>query len=226
MISRYDNCLFIHIPKVAGQSIESVFLKRAGLTWQQREEMLLKPNKLPSMGPPRLAHLTALEYVKHGYLSANEFSEIFKFSFVRNPWERLVSEYKYRNFTFSFKDFVWSKFPLPSDDNYSQGVDLYRHIIPQSDFLYDQHDNLLVDYVGKFESLANDFSRVTKLITGDSLSLPHKNKSSKTLFEKLASWRGNKGKHYSEYYDDATREYIEDLYKRDIRLLDYTFEQV
>ena len=67
MICHQFKCLFIHIPKVAGQSIESAFLSELGLSWEQRASLLLKKNSNPLKGPPRLAHLTCKEYIEHQY---------------------------------------------------------------------------------------------------------------------------------------------------------------
>jgi len=223
MICRQDNCLFIHIPKVAGQSIETVFLERAGLNWQQRGSMLLKPNNNPNLGPPRLAHLTAQEYVKLGYVSANEFNNMFSFTFVRNPWERLASEYCYRKYPFSFKDFLFNHFPQAADDDYQQGLDLYRHILPQTDFVYDQQNKLLVDFVGRFECLDKDFAEVTKLITGKNLALPHNNKTSVNKIQKLLQLARQKKTDYRDLYDQESQAWVAKLYQRDIELLGYRF---
>lgn len=226
MISNFDNCLFIHIPKAAGQSVESVFLERAGFTWQQREHMLLKHNNNPDFGPPRLAHLTALEFVELGYLSKSEFSKMFSFAFVRNPWDRLVSEYIYRGYSCSFKDFLFKFFPKEDDDDYAKGRDLYRHVIPQVDFLCNKEGEVLVDFVGKFENIVSDFAKVTQTITGKSLSLPHRNKSSQHKLKKWLSFSKGKKQHYSEYYNNETRAFVADKYRQDIELFGYEFEVV
>lgn len=225
MISTFDNCLFIHIPKVAGQSIETVFLERAGFSWEKRDNLLLKHNTSPKLGPPRLAHLTADEYVTLGYLSANEFSNMFSFAFVRNPWDRLVSEYLYREYPFSFNDYLFKYFPKAEDDNYQLGADLHRHIIPQVNFLCNKQGELVVDFVGRFENLSQDFAKVTKMMTGESLSLPHKNKSTQNKLISLLTFSTNKKQHYSKFYDDKSREFVAKLYKRDIELFGYYFEK-
>lgn len=228
MISTLDNCLFVHVPKVAGQSIEQVFLERAGFAWHEREQFLLKHNTNPKKGPPRLAHLTAQEYCKLGYVSEEEFSRLFKFAFVRNPWERLVSEYLYREYPFTFRDFVLKHFPTLRDDDYEKGLDVHRHILPQYDFLYDQNGSLLVDFVGRYENLQTDFAEVSKIITGVSLALPHRNKSAAKSRSWLAKLRrvALKSKvkaHYSEFFDDETLHVVSEYYANDIKHFNYRF---
>ncbi|CAH9056775.1 hypothetical protein PSECIP111854_01861 [Pseudoalteromonas sp. CIP111854] len=237
MISTKDNCLFVHIPKVAGQSIELFFVERMGLKWNQRDGLLLRPNKEPLLGPPRLAHLYAEEYTKFGYTSKSEFDSLFKFSFVRNPWSRLVSEFTYRRalghsgYQQGFKHFVLESFPTPDRDNYITGVDHFRHIVPQSRFLYDDAGNCLVDFIGRFESLQDDFAKVCESLKINSAILPHKNSTQSLLgtgklrdkFRKKLF--ADKAKpHYSAYYCSETLDFVNSFYKEDIARFGYKFE--
>ncbi|MEL0654876.1 sulfotransferase family 2 domain-containing protein [Pseudoalteromonas issachenkonii] len=219
MISKFDNCLFVHIPKVAGQSIESVFLQRAGLQWDERDSFLLKKNTNSKFGPPRLAHLTAREYIELGYLSLEQFSTLFRFSFVRNPWQRILSEYQYRGYNCSFKSFLLNQFPTIKSDNYHSGDDLYRHVIPQAEFVCDQQGKPLVDFIGRFESIADDFSYISERITGQALALPHKNKTV-SRFKRLLPSRP---RHYTDYYCDKTEQFVAQYYAQDIEMFDYSF---
>jgi len=236
MISHPDKCIFVHIPKAAGQSIEAVFVQRMGLTWSQREALLLRPNNQPELGPPRLAHLLAREYVDKGYITPGLFEQYFKFTFVRNPWSRLVSEYNYRrslgakNYQKSFRHFVLTHFPTPQDDDHCQAKDFYRHIVPQSQFLYDEKGKCLVDFVGKFEHLQEDFNTVCQQLAINTITLTHKNKTPQknrlfALLPLLLEPKLVKHKHYSEYYDDDTYALVERFYQEDIDNFHYQFDQ-
>ena len=231
MISHQDNCLFVHIPKVAGQSIESVFLQQANLTWEEREQLLLKPNSNPKKGPPRLAHLTAEEYMALGYLTPEAFSKLFKFTIVRNPWDRLVSEYLYKKHIYSFKDFIFKHFPEQGVDDYQNHNGLYRHVMPQYQFIYDKEGKCLVDYVGKFEALQKHFSVISQKVFNQPLELPHKNKTQhssvigRTVDKLKKSLDGTHNKkHYSSFYDDETQAWVAEFYAKDIALFAYQFK--
>ena len=228
MISHKYKCIFIHIPKTAGQSIEHFFLNLHGLSWEKRAPLLLKYNPDPNAGPESLAHLTASEYVQLGHISEKKFLQYYKFAFVRNPWARLVSEYRYRTCyrNFTFTEFVMSGLPEPNP--YS---DKYRHIMPQYDFLYDINGKLLVDFVAKFENLQKDFHQVLKKLSLPLSDLPHINASSSkrgNLINKLKCLLITKNettqKHWIDYYNKETREKVAELYAKDIKKFNYRFK--
>ena len=234
MLCHKYKCLFVHIPKTAGQSIEHIFLSLLGLDWITRAPLLLLPNNNPKNGPPSLAHLKASEYVMCSHITQEQFDSYFKFSFVRNPWDRIVSEYKYRGYPqkFDFKTYLFKKLPK---DGWS---DQYRHIIPQHDFLFDDEGNLLVNFIGKFENLQKDFDKVCRKLGIHGALLPFMNKSLKdmnisknlkypmkilTNLMRQLKQKKNTFKHYTEYYDDESKEFVSDLYRKDIETFKYKF---
>jgi Sulfotransferase family len=213
MICEANNCVFVHIPKTGGQSISQFFLNLNGLEWKHRSQFGLKFNKDPSRGPRRLAHLTAYEYLTLGYLDRNNSDRMFKFAFVRNPWDRLVSEYEFRmgirrrmrKETVDFKTFIFKEFPVEGRS------DAYRHALPQCRFVFDSSGRQLVDFIGRFETLQKDFNHVCERLQIGRSELPHKNKSRM------------KTKFYEEYYDSESIEFVEQYYKDDLFLFKYKF---
>lgn len=233
MICGEYRCVFVHVPKTAGMSIEHVFLRLVGLTWKTRAPLLLRGNDDPELGPPRLAHLTAREYVARGHLTAEQFESYFKFSFVRNPWDRIVSEYKYRGHPvkLDFKTYLFKHLPAPG------WTDSYSHIIPQYDFLYDEAGNLLVDFVGRYENLQADFDRVCTRVGIPPTPLPRVNRSLEAAgpgsFRELrrqlrrAVWtreRKHTFPHYTEYYDDESKEFVGRMFRKDVETFSYAFD--
>ncbi|AOY81591.1 sulfotransferase family protein [Moorena producens JHB] len=214
MLCNDFQCVFVHIPKVAGESIESFFYTLLGVT---REMLLLRSNKDPKLGPEQLSHLTAEEYVRFGHLTPEQFKSYYKFSFVRNPWKRLASEYIFKRYIdkFEFKDFVLNHFPKP--DDYS---DASRHVLPQYDFLYDSQGNRLVDFVGRFENLQADFNIVCQKLGIEDSQLPHLNSNKQN---KIKKGYKQEYKPYLEYYDDETKEFVGKIYQKDIETFGYRF---
>lgn len=229
MICRPFNCIFVHIPKAAGRSVEMFFLEKLDLDRDidaDREQLLIVDNNDPAKGTEKLSHLSATEYVQCGHISQQEFSSFYKFSFVRNPWARLVSEYRYRNFLShkSFKDFVMNKLPPPGRD------DKYRHVMPQTEMLYDKNGSLLVDFVGKFETLQQDFDKVCQHLGFEDSRLSHVNssdKKSREIKRKARNFLYHNGesnlRNYVDFYDSESREIVTDMYRADIENFAYSF---
>lgn len=231
MLCHHFNCLFVHIPKAAGQSVEQVFIKALGLTWETRAPLLLRTNDNILLGPKSLAHLTAQEYTDMKYMTPEQFSRYFKFSFVRNPYERLVSTYIYFDYIkkFDFKHFL--------DTIVSNNLDerSTRHFLPQHNYIYDKNGSILVDYVGRFENLQNDFNHVCGCIGMPNTILPHANKTKsnnknlgtlrmvKKLAKDLYSWKSQQRhrSRYMDYYDEESFALVNNLYEADFRLFGY-----
>jgi hypothetical protein len=229
MICREYNCLYVHVPKTGGQSVEQFFIDLLGLDWDRdRGRLLIRRNENRNCGTEKLAHLSASEYVECGHVSQEEFSAVFTFSFVRNPWTRILSEYRYRNYFhhLSFRDFVLNKLPKPGwDDN-------YRHVMPQYEMLYDAGGNLLVDFVGRFETLQQDFDRICEQLNIPDGRLPHRNKSDKksrdlkrTLRNLLYLNGENRKRSLRDFYDDETRDAVGEYYRKDIETFGYSFDE-
>lgn len=227
MICREYNCLFVHIPKTAGQSVEQFFMDRLGLDWDRdRGALLLGDNPDRNCGTQKLAHLSAAEYVECGHLARADFDRMYRFSFVRNPWTRILSEYRYRNYFHhrSFRDFVLNRLPEPGWD------DQYRHVMPQYDMLHDREGHLLVEFVGRFETLQSDFDRVCARLGIAESRLPHRNRSdkkSRDLKRKFRNWlyrnAENSYRELADYYDPQTRDAVARLYRKDIDSFGYSF---
>src|SRR5690606_16567753 len=135
--------------------------------------LLLRGNPLPELGPPHLSHLKATEYVAYRYISQELFDCYYKFTFVRNPWDRMVSIYKYYAFyrICDFPRFVAKEFP--SD----LMKERYWFVCPQSDYLLDEDGEVRVDFIGRYENLQKDFEKVCEKIGLPPLEVPYVNKS-------------------------------------------------
>ena len=145
MISHKHKCIFIHIPKAAGTSIERVFMDDLGLDMDNRHALLLGKNTNKTMGPRRVSHLTAQEMLDQHFISQELFDTYFKFAFVRHPVDRLYSIYRYRKFSdfMSFDNFI-----LENVDKIDDQDREYFFYKPQFEYLCN-NAKLMVDFVGK-----------------------------------------------------------------------------
>ena len=196
MISHKHEFIFIHIPKCGGTSFEIEFNCWSANKYRRRY-FHVGANK---------QHQTIQQILEY-YPDCNHY---YKFSFVRNPWSRFLSEYYYMIAesllppNFSFKDFC-----LHEDAIVEYGWDY--HDKSQHEFIFDSNGNSLVDFIGKLENLQEDFNIVCDKIGIPRKQLPHENKTNH--------------KHYTEYYDDETREIVAKKYAKDIEYFGYKFGQ-
>jgi hypothetical protein len=206
LISYHKKFLFVHIYKTAGTSITDSLARycyRPGSTRPSNWIPFLTAKWKKIHSTPIKKHATALQI--RDTLHPEVFASFFKFSFVRNPWDWQVSLYHYilehpENPGYistkdmgSFRNFVFSR----SDLGFTQ-----------TGCLADSGGKLLVDFVGRFEKLEEDFQAVCHRI-GISVGLPHINKMERTG--------------YRDYYDEETRELTARLYAEDIERFGYSF---
>ena len=203
MISHKHKFIFVHINKTGGTSLELILRKLSALYVGKWDNKLYAKNW---DGKHNLIE-------KYRKLAKKEigFKNYFKFTIVRNPWDRLLSNYFYRKYIkydgfiqdMSFKEWVVNS----KTGDYSFENSLSKH--EQFDWITDNHKEVLVDFIGRFENLQEDFDIICDKIGIPRQELPHKNKS--------------KHKHYTEYYNDETRSIVAEKYAKDIEYFGYKF---
>lgn len=209
MILQKEKIIFIHIPKNAGQSVETFF----GRKWTPSEQVR---QDNPEMWPetfPRHTPWTRYQrkYKTHTYRS---------FAIIRNPWARLVSSYTYE-LAMARKGIIRGKpnRELLASENVSFADYVKRanrnavFLRSQVSWLRDTEGNLAVGDLLRFETLADDFKQLARKYELPGDTLPHVNRSTGVR------------KHYSEYYDDETLALASELYREDIELFGYRFER-
>ena len=203
MIHHKHKFIFIHIPKTGGTSIESVFNAKAAY-----KDIQFK-------------HYTLCEYNN----LRGDHHDYFKFSFIRNPWDMTISMYRYlwykttgygptwreNHKQFSKLTFEeWVKHPafkFPTIKSMHVNSHLSGEYGTFSSWL--TCDQSTVNFVGRFENLQQDFNIICDKIGIPQQQLPHTNKT--------------KHKHYTEYYDEETREIVAKKYAKDIEYFGYKF---
>ncbi|MGD9265212.1 MAG: sulfotransferase family 2 domain-containing protein [Lysobacterales bacterium] len=208
LISDSHKFIFLRMRKVASRSMRAILqplciprpagrlqhvLSRARLVWDYHDYVFR-------------AHDSILAAKRR--MPAENFNNYFKFAFVRNPWERLVSEYEFilrnpRHGRYQrvkqlggFADFI--RMQVPRKDAY------------QLNMLCDQRGNMLMDFVGKLETLDEDWRTVCSHIGIAHQTLPRENVSDR--------------KPYQDYYDDASIKLVARHWAREIELFSYTYD--
>jgi len=201
--NRFDatKSIFIHIPKAGGISvIKSLYGNKAG----------------------GIGHRTYKHF--QWIYGERAFNEYYKFTFVRNPYDRLLSAYSFlkkggmNHIDRRFNEEILSQYKTFEEfvmkgltEKHVSDLEVWTHFYPQTRFIYDENDNLAVDFVGRFESFNEDYEKIRQKI-GSGEKLKHLNKT-----------KDKKAKDYKEAYTAEMREKTAEIYRKDLELLGYDF---
>lgn len=198
MIDHQNKIIFIHINKCGGTSIDQFF---AGS--MQR-------------------HSCIRDY--EDQLGLKELNLYFKFTTVRNPWDKAVSYYHWirklinnsnQNVIRAYgADWDFKKFIKTKLDVRCAGGTKYANAwlaCNQLNWIKNSKNQICIDYICRFENLQQDFNIVCDKIGIPRQKLPHSNKGK------------YKHKHHTEYYDEETREIIACRHAEDIEYFGYKF---
>jgi len=185
-------CIFVHIPKTAGISIcKGLFSVDA------------------------IGHMPLYYY--QTALGKEKYSRYFKFAFVRNPWDRVYSAYSYlRKGGLSTEDQVWkdtlSRY-TDFNDFVTRWLDednilLSLHFMPQTHFIKNAQGVIDLDFLGRFETLAQDYETVRSRLGGTPIATHNATATNIS---------------YIEAYSQKAIDIVAQVYQRDIELLGYQF---
>jgi len=213
ILSESGKFIFVHIQKNAGTSIEGILRRRFSdvMLWHGR-------------------HGHARSGIRD--IGRSRWDRYYSFTFVRNPWDRMVSWYSMiqqelkklpADRQASAKPFAspfWNQVVTNSHDFDSflhnctepvfDGRCLKSYAFNQLDYLLDEAGDLAVNFVGRFENLQADSSTVFDHLGIGPGDLPTFN----------VSQHG----HYSQYYTGTTRDLVAERFQRDIESFGYRFE--
>ncbi len=185
--------LFVHVPKCGGSSVEA----QLGVFHGHRSAVYFRA------ADPGL------------------FAAAWKFSIVRNPYDRLVSAFHYlKHHTRSERDRAWADAvlgPCPdfaafaarlAEPGFRGRVLAWLHFQPQWYYLCDARGRLLVDEVARLEALDAFAARFNA--AGHAVTLDTRVRERPSA---RAAWQ--------DYYDAATAATVADLYARDFAIFGY-----
>ncbi|MCB1866211.1 MAG: sulfotransferase family 2 domain-containing protein [Chromatiales bacterium] len=229
IVSHEHRFIYIKTFKTASTSVEAALAPVCGerdiITPASRERMAERPGQRAQnwrlehplvprrsvwrriLGRPERRYHPSVGYYEHmpawrvrAYLGERIWNEYFKFSFERNPWDRQVSWYHYKTKSARTRP----GFDAFLADRKRAWVDNFA--------LYSIDGEIALDFIGRYESLAADFSRVlSTLALEGQVELPRTNVSTRNSDD------------YRGYYTDQTRVQIGNWYAREIELFGYTF---
>ena len=215
LLSHRKKFLFVHIAKTGGTSV------RSALQQYRWRDPYYAPIWLASKLSGLANHELGIKLPRHAKaIAAQEmlpkqfYDSLFKFAFVRNPWDLQVSSYHHiqrerphlLKQDESFDAFLRHKFDPERPWQYH----IDTSITPQSDYLVDLKGSLIVYFIGKYETLQQDFTHCCQVIDIPIIELPHRRRAN----DRLA---------YRDYYTPETQRMVEEHFTRDIEILGYEF---
>ena len=178
------NFIFVHIPKTAGTSMEQV----------------------PFMGESYNKHAPIMFYRAMENLANLEIDNYFKWCFVRDPYTRFISGMLSHVINTELKGLNDNQIRNKITEFVLKGEFGGEVLRPQHEFVEVEGKNVM-DFLGRFENINEDWSNVCKRIGVQPVDLPHKMKGNYT--------------NYDYYYTPETRAIISKHYKKDFKMFGY-----
>jgi hypothetical protein len=223
MISHKYKCIFIHIPKTAGTSIESALGHLDGHQGRggqdHRSIRIIAPKLNPGIFYSIENFRIFIASLRYGFwehknpnntltVSRDQYNNYFKFTIVRDPWDRAYSCYEN-----VISDEVHKQsWGIKEPTTFNEFLRLYmgkEMLFSQTYWLKDFKNQMPFDYICRFENLKDDFDKVCRKMGLKSIVLPHKNKGS--------------GGNYKGRIDNEAADLIAEFYKEEIELFNYSF---
>ena len=256
MISKQGRFIFFHIPRTGGSSVQDALWgvnpknnpdylgpydwHLYGFAEHKEEELIhivpgLEPveNVVENIGQalydwntsflPKDSNPYSLSYGKEKY------SQYFKFTFVRNPWDRFISLWVKFKEEVKLQEQFNGLFELHIDTDFKEPQEVLRYLLlahqkdlllprwfkPQYEYVHDENLRVLTNYIGQYEKLQFCFDFLCDRIDVPRKTLPWSDEKQR---------RHNKEKkHYREYYDDMMINAVAEIYHNDIRTWQYEF---
>ena len=167
----------------------------------------------------------SIRYIK-SRLPAQIYNNMFTFGFIRNPYARLVSEYFWKRKDsdvrlgidcriMSFTQFI-KTLQRKFKNLLAQPQAEVSHYLPQYLFICDEDENIMIDYVAKYEDGLETGLSIALTKIGYNIETPIKlPKSNSTSHSR---------DHYSTYYTTETQNIVYQLYQKDFEIFDYPRE--
>jgi hypothetical protein len=215
MISHKHKCIFIHISKCAGSSVEKAFGIDLHDNTENNNPNLFGWNQKHKLF---LQHATPQELFDYSFINKDIWDSYYKFIIVRNPYDRAMSDYfwmmKDLKIKDSFENFLNMSGQFDIMKN-TKSISDYRadHLRKQIDYFYLNGNKIEYDNVIRFENISTGFQNLAL-----QLNLPL------YFFSRKENVLKKKQDHYSFFYNQKRKRLVEDKYLFDIDFLGYQFE--
>jgi hypothetical protein len=194
---------FVDIPRTSSTTLRLTFYRRYG-------KLFGRPSTSQGVGmgliPP---HLPASQLKEQ--LGAELWDSLYKFTIIRNPFERVLSLYLFLRSNGKLQQLSFPEYVRKLVSK--EGYDYHGHYMSNSEYICDSDGNLLVDEVFRFENRKQAMPVIAKRTSCPEVATG----------KRKAYQTGHR--HYSHYYDSTTRKRIEEFFLDDFDRFAYCFER-
>jgi len=204
--------IFIHIPKCGGVSIErSIHKALGGNDYITYQNLIRIPRNTDDKRSDGLnLHSTMGDYRRH---YGSRISDFYIFSFVRNPWRRMVSHYEYLIKMTNKRISENNQISFPQFVQIAQTKLLQYSIHGYDEFIQDRYGTP-INFVGKLENIEDDLRKVGNDVKLEIKEILHMNQTDLTLKEH-ENWK--------DYYNPGLKDRVYNIFKDDIEKYEYEF---
>jgi len=227
LINHQLKALYIHIPKVAGCFVEIILQEIYGFQDIKFED--INSNQQGILGKSMLLgnYGTRGFYksiIQHSTDAKNyDLSTYFKFTFVRSPYTRFISAYKYLSRYYE-KHEKNTKGTFPNLESFIEDHCkkqklphfYWLHVLTtQIQHIEDEYGYINIDFIGRFENLNEDLCYIITQIFKLKIHFRH-------ILE--IGFRRNRNpidENYSEYYNEHVLNFVNTYYNREFNVFNY-----
>lgn len=198
MISDAGGFIFIDIPRTAGTAVGKA-LKQVFKCCEGKHHSITN---------------ICADYDFCTYIDRDQIRDYFKFTIVRNPFDRLVSLYMW-GVKSIYRKYTFSAFVHAVRDGVFTELNGHRYL-PQVAYIRDRKGNIKVDYIGRYEILKTSFREILRKLDVD--------KPVKLERYNTSEYRSRRPRlPYQNYYTKDDIKVVSELYKEDLELFEYCF---
>jgi len=216
IISHKHKFIFFHSQKTGGTSITDAIFPHLG-----EEDEVIGYNKYKKNSESSLyKHSSCLTV--HKSMDIDVYRDYFKFAFVRNPYDLFVSLYHWWQKTPSWDDTSLLQTRLSKIENFEKFCRRYKQHKKPYNFLYDDYlfnrqykyfffdDTPLCNFIGRYETLQEDYDKICKIIEMPPSTLKRLNTSERET-------------DYRVYYNENCIKYVKRKYRKELKTFNYKF---
>jgi hypothetical protein len=240
--------IFIHVPKTGGRYIEHILHKYYGFTIIESKNEI--QNLFNDIDTLNLSHIDYTSYSSKEYpltiskkglfryysmseyinkkfdMDDDKWKNYYKFTFIRNPYDRLFSSWKYcvkkKRYFSSFKEYIFTDYKtFENEIDFNNKNYIYLHgFITQHEQLVNKYKRLEINHIGRFEKINDDLNIILNNLGIKEILHLDEIKNNFKLNE-TNMYINNIPAYYFDHYDDSMLLRVNELFFIDFKVFKY-----